>query len=422
VTRKAGPPLLNPLLLAMLAGMILANIAHHMFYPFFAILLRQLGFEVDSIGLYFTLAAIFPLLFQIVGGWVSDRIGRLRSIAFGSLAGALSWLGILLAPSMTWPIAWFLAADAMGGISRSLVGPSFDAFVADQSSEERRGRVYAVVQAIFMVVGIAGPPLGGAIVERFGFRTLIAVAACSYWAATVLRVIMARRVAGAPAAPAGTGRTGLGASLRSIAGLVAAGGVFAWIMIVDGGLDIAGRLSEDLLPLYLKEIGRLTESRIGLLQGLSAVFTAAAMLPMGTLADRRGERFPIAIGCLAIAGSVALFVFGRGIVAYAFAYAIFGASGGCFGPAMQSLITKVVPQRLRGLAFGFLSTSLGAFSFFAPAVGGLLWKRCFPTLPFLVSGAICGLAAIPVLLKLRLPLNAATPAPTPSVDGRGRAG
>jgi MFS family permease len=340
--------------------------------------------------------------------------GMILANPVGSLAGALGWVGLVLAPSMAWPIAWFLASDALGAMTRSLVGPSFDAFVADQSREEQRGRVFAVVQAIFMVVGIAGPPLGGVIVERFGFPVLIKAGACLYWSATVLRVIMARRVAAAssPSGPArspGAGGAGLAASLRDIVALAAAGGVFLWIMLVDGALDIAAKLSEDLLPLYLKEIGGLAESRIGLLRGLSAVCMAAAMVPMGTLSDRRGERFPIMIGCLAVAGSTILFSFGRGIVAFAFAYAVFGASGACFGPAMQSLITKVVPQRLRGLAFGFLSTSLGALSFFAPAVGGLLWKRYFPTLPFLVSGAICALAAIPVFLKYRVSRDGNTP-------------
>jgi MFS family permease len=185
--------------------------------------------------------------------------------------------------------------------------------------------------------------------------------------------------------------------------LAVSGGVFTWILVVDGALDIAGKLSESLLPLYLKEVGRLSESRIGLLQGLSAFCTAAVMIPMGALADRRGERCPIALGCALIGVSVALFAFGRGIVAYAVAFAVFGVSGGCFTPALQSLISKAVPERLRGMAFGFLSTSLGVFSFFAPAIGGALWKGFFPALPFLVSGGIVLLAIIPAWFSFRPP-------------------
>ena len=185
--------------------------------------------------------------------------------------------------------------------------------------------------------------------------------------------------------------------------LAVSGGVFTWILVVDGALDIAGKLSESLLPLYLKEVGRLSESRIGLLQGLSAICTAAVMIPMGALADSRGERCPIALGCALIGVSVALFAFGRGISAYAVAFAVFGVSGGCFTPALQSLISKAVPERLRGMAFGFLSTSLGVFSFFAPAVGGALWKNFFPVLPFLVSGGIVLLAIVPAWISFRPP-------------------
>ena len=392
--------------------MILANLGHDMYYPFLAIFLKQLGFPVDTIGLYFTLAGIFPLVFQIVGGWISDRIGRVRSIALGSIAGSLGWIGIVLAPSMASPIAWLLASEAFGAVTRSLVGPSFDAFTAEQSSTENRARVFAVVQALFMVVGIAGPPLGGFIAERFSFRALLRVSACLYWSATILRVTMARRTRPVTAASAGAEpasesreerREGLRRSLALMGALAVSGGVFTWILVVDGALDIAGKLSESLLPLYLKEVGRLSESRIGLLQGLSAICTAAVMIPMGALADSRGERCPIALGCALIGVSVALFAFGRGISAYAVAFAVFGVSGGCFTPALQSLISKAVPERLRGMAFGFLSTSLGVFSFFAPAVGGALWKNFFPVLPFLVSGGIVLLAIIPAWISFRPP-------------------
>jgi len=196
---------------------------------------------------------------------------------------------------------------------------------------------------------------------------------------------------------------GLKASLLRMGALALAGGLFTWILLVDGALDFAMRMGESLLPLYLKEVGRLTESRIGLLQGLSAVCTALAMVPMGSLADRKGERYPIALGCLLMAASAVLVAFGRGILIYAAAFAVLGVSGGCFTPALQSIISKAVPERLRGMAYGFLSTSLGLFSFFAPAIGGVLWKAVSPALPLLVGGAIALLAAGPALLVLRAP-------------------
>lgn len=61
---------------------------------------------------------------------------------------------------------------------------------------------------------------------------------------------------------------------------------------------------------------------------------------------------------------------------------------------MQALTARAVPEHLRGLAYGFLGSSLGLFSFFAPAVGGWLWKTAFPALPFLLSGAILLLAGM----------------------------
>ena len=386
--------------------MILANLGHTMYYPFLGIFLKSLGFPVESIGLYFTIAAVFPLVFQVMGGWISDRIGRVRSIAVGSIAGTLGWVGIVLAPSMATPIAWLLASEAFGAVTHSLVGPSFDAFTAEQSSPENRARVFAVVQAVFTFVGIAGPPLGGFIAERFSFPTLLFASACLYWTATVIRIALARRVAQQPSAGGDRmqpSNLGLKASLLRMGALALAGGLFTWILLVDGALDFAMRMGESLLPLYLKEVGRLTESRIGLLQGLSAVCTALAMVPMGSLADRKGERYPIALGCLLMAASAVLVAFGRGILIYAAAFAVLGVSGGCFTPALQSIISKAVPERLRGMAYGFLSTSLGLFSFFAPAIGGVLWKAVSPALPLLVGGAIALLAAGPALLVLRAP-------------------
>ena len=399
--------ILTPLMSLFLFAMILANLGGSLFFPFFSIYLSKLGLAVDTIGVFFTISALFPLVFQIFGGWVSDKIGRLASIAIGSVSGTLSWIGIILAPSMASPMAWFLVSNAVGSISSALVSPSYDAFIAEQSEEKDRGKVFGVVQSIFLVVGILGPPLGGLVVERFGYAALAWVSALLYWSATLIRIAMARKVGHREKARAreatGGARQGLWPSLKSIAALILAGGLFTWIFLIDGAFDIANQLSGDLLPLFMKSSGSQSESSIGILQGLSSLVMAVCMVPLGGIADRHGERLPIVGGCILWAVSILLLWLGRSFAVYVASFAISGLAGAALQPAMQSLTSKAVPQELRGLAYGFLGTSLGVFSFFAPAIGGALWKGFFPALPFLVSGALILAAALPAWARLGPP-------------------
>jgi MFS family permease len=74
-------PLLTPLLLLFMLAMILANLGGNMYGPLEALYLKQLGAGIGQIGLFYTLGQIIPLLLQILGGWISDTLGRLRAIA-----------------------------------------------------------------------------------------------------------------------------------------------------------------------------------------------------------------------------------------------------------------------------------------------------------------------------------------------------
>ena len=80
-------PLLNATLTLFMATMVLANIAGHMYGSLLPLYLKSLNANVVQVGLFFTLSQIVPLALQILGGWISDLLGRLRSIALGSMAG-----------------------------------------------------------------------------------------------------------------------------------------------------------------------------------------------------------------------------------------------------------------------------------------------------------------------------------------------
>ena len=125
--------------------MVLANIGSFMITPLLALYVASLGATVAQVGLFFTLASIFPLLFQILGGWLSDTIGRIRAISFGSLSGMLGFVFLFLAPTF-W---WLLISECLASIARSLVGPSFSAFTAEESAEGKRGRTFGATPARF---------------------------------------------------------------------------------------------------------------------------------------------------------------------------------------------------------------------------------------------------------------------------------
>jgi MFS family permease len=406
----ARPPLLSNRLKLFMATMILANISGHMHRPLLPLYLQELGAGVGQVGLFFTLGAVAPLLFQIFGGWLSDAIGRLQAIAIGSVAGIVAYLVYILAPA--W--GWLLLATVAEAMTRSFVGPSYMAFIAEESSDETRGRVYGLSQALFMVVGIVGPPLGGYMSQYLGFRAMYLAAGALYTVATIIRLLMARHAQrqeeGERERPS-LGR--LRTDLLAMAGLVLAGGIVTWIFVSDGIRDVTFSMAFQLLPLYMQNLMGFSNVQISWLASINSLATMIFLAPAGWLADKRGERVGIVGGFALIALALALFLQSRLFASFVVVWALFGVGMALIDPAYSSLISKVVPLRLRGTAFGLFSTSIGIISLPAPYVGAMLWERFAPQVPF-YAPLVATLLLLPIIwVKFRLPREAATKAGEP---------
>ena len=399
-------PLLSGILVLFLTAMIFANVGGSMYDGLLPLYLKDLNAEITDIGLFFTLSMIVPLFLQILGGWVSDSLGRLRAIAIGSVFGVLGYIPLVLADK--WE--WLLLATAIGAVARSLVGPSFDAFIAEHSSEENRGKVYGISQAIFMIVAVVGPPLGGWLTGAYGFKLMLLVAGVFYFIAMIMRLSMAREAA--------RGETGekkklsfsdLKSNLGAMIGLIFSGGLITWMLITDGLRDTSFQFSASLFPVYMQDIGGLSYQQIGWVTSMFGIFMMLSTIPGGWLSDKAGERVGIALGMVLM--SAALFILilipqgSQWQWLYFVGWSVAGLGAGISGPAYQSLISKAVPQNLRGLAFGLFSTSLGVISLPAPWIGGQLWERFGPTAPFTITAGVLLLSVIPIWLKFKLPKN-----------------
>jgi MFS family permease len=400
-SEKQKQPLLSKILLLFLAAMVLANIASNMYMGILPLYLKSLGASVGQIGLFFTLLNILPLILQILGGWISDSLGRLKSIAMGSVAGVASYIGIILAPN--WQ--WVLFGESLGAITRSLIGPSFGAFIAEESAEENRARVYGITQTIFLIVTVVGPPLGGWLADSYGFKFMLIIAGIIYFCATLLRVFMAKRAASHEKKTASGQLTlvSLKNNLGAMTAIILSGGLITWLLITDGVRDISFSLSGTYIPLYIEQFGGMSTTQIGWLASILGLSSMVINIPAGWLADKKGERVNIVIGFILQFIALITFVNLDTFWGYALVWSLFGLGSGLMQPAYQSLLSKALPENLRGTGFGLIQSSLGLFSLPAPYIGGHLYENVSPRLPFIITAWASLLAIIPAWLKFKLP-------------------
>ena len=152
------------LLIFMILRTIL-NTMHRMVYPFLAVFARGLGVEYTTLSFVVTLRSLIGM-FAPVLGTIADQRGR----RFGMLLGIFLFIAgmtlVAIAPSFwTFSIALLLAI-----LSKYLFDPSMQAYFGDRIPYERRGTALAITEGSWSLAFVAGVPLMGWLIARFGWN------------------------------------------------------------------------------------------------------------------------------------------------------------------------------------------------------------------------------------------------------------
>ncbi len=399
MTSNPSPILINRRTLVFLFGMALTQFSIAMPMVQIPVYIRELGASISQIGLFFTISMVFPLVVKVLGGWLSDSLGRLRVIFIGSLTGVLTFAAYAVAPS--WQAA--LLGPALMALTSALTLPAYFAFIADITPEGSRGRMYGISQTVYHAAAVIAPPIGGLLAQMYGYRFLFGVSSAVFGLAAVIFIYLLRFSQFMTIRPQEISLRSLGSSLSQMAGAFMAGGVVAWILIIDGFRDVVFKLSADLEPVYLTEIAGISKQGIGLLDGIWGAALLLTLFPAGWLVDRTSERLGIVLALLAAISSRLVFALASGFWGFALCWSLSGVGVGLFEASGPKLITRVIPKHLRGTAFGLLASTLSLFSLPAPWIGSQIWNLAGPRWPFLVTAALGGLTLLPAWFKLALP-------------------
>ncbi len=127
-------------------------------YPMLTLMLKvKLSFTPSQIAIFLAVSTLLSLPASIVGGKLTDKIGRKKIIViFDLVTEALFILAGLLPFSFVTLVIIFV-----GGLFQQMEGPAYQALVADFSAPQDREKAFSLSYLGFNLGFMIGPTLGG---------------------------------------------------------------------------------------------------------------------------------------------------------------------------------------------------------------------------------------------------------------------
>ena len=338
-----------------------------------------LGVKANVIGLVEGVAEATASILKVFSGWLSDRLRQRKWLAVAGYA-----ISALAKPFFFFAESWLAVAAVRWAdrFGKGIRTAPRDALVADSSSDDIRGMSFGVQRAADTVGA-----LGGILVALFVVWTSQGnsrgLTASTFRAIALISVVPAvlavlSLALGARDTPIAKQRAAPRFAFRSL------GGQFMVFMLIVGLFDL-GNSSDAFLVLRAQERGLSVLGILGMLAAFNLVY-ALVSAPAGVLSDRVGRRSLVIGGWLIYALIYLGFALARAGWQVWMLYVVYGAYYGLSYGTAKALIADIVPETVRGTAYGTYNAVLGVLDLPASLIAGLLWDGV-PSLGFRGFGA-----------------------------------
>ncbi len=356
-------------------------------------LANALGVQTAIIGLIEGFAEATASILKLFSGWLSDRLGGRKWLAvFGYGLSAVA------KPFFYFANTWGLVAGVRWAdrVGKGIRTAPRDALVADSVTKEIRGLAFGFHRALDTAGAMVGILIAALVVwlaqknsmelSRYTFQIIVLVSMIPAFLAVLSLAIGAKDV------PVQGQRTAPKLSLRGM------GKPFI-IFLVIVGIFTLGNSSDAFLVLRAQNLGISVTGILIMLVMFNLIYSLIST-PAGSLSDRIGRRRLIIGGWLVYAVIYLGFAFAQAAWQIWLLYVAYGLYYGMAYGTANALVADLVPQNLRGTAYGTYNATIGILAFPASFIAGLLWQGAGswngfgPSAPFLFGGTLALIAAI----------------------------
>lgn len=362
-------------------------------YPFFSLYILALGGTPTEIGLINSLGIIAGMVLYPVGGYIADRSGRVKLIAYSTYIYTFAHLFFVFATN------W--QAIAVGQFLNQLLlfyVPAMNALTADSLPPGVRGRGFATMMAIPGAIRIVAPYIGGWIINAYGGGDagLIRAVRLCWGIATVTGLVVGTirlrylketlkedevRGTSSIGGPLAVLRSAYSSILESVKWMDRPLRV---IVIIEMLAAFFVSMTAPFWVVYAKEVVGLIPFQWGMVMLISGFVGIIMAFPMGSLVDRLGPRRMILTGMAIAPITIFLYLYTDGFLSVTAILCVLSLVNSMMMPAFSTLIANMIPRSRRGRLYSLLGERGVMISF------GNFWGGGFLLFPSAAVGSLLG--------------------------------
>ncbi|HSF83444.1 MAG TPA: MFS transporter [Anaerolineales bacterium] len=350
-------------------------------FPFFTLYLtRKFAIGMTQVGVIFGVFAISSFIGSMIGGALTDRIGRKSMLIFGLVMSSVS--SVLMGVIDVLPL--FIVVALVVGILSESGGPAQQALVADLLPEKQRAGGFGIIRVAFNLAVTIGPVIGGFLASRSYLLLFISDAVTSLITALIAYFAL-HETRHKPAAD--EPKQSMGETFRGYF-KVLGDKAYIWFLLASTLMVLVYLQMNTTLAVYLRDMHGISEQGFGYILSLNAGMVVLFQFAVTRWVNRYNPLMVMTAGTLLYAIGFAMYGFVGAYSLFLAAMVVITIGEMMVSPVGQAIVARLAPEDMRGrymAVFGFswlIPIAIGPF------LAGMVMDNWNPDWVWYLAGTI----------------------------------
>ncbi len=348
------------------------RIGGSLIFPFFALYItKKFQVGMTEVGLLFALFSVADMFGNMIGGALTDYLGRKGMIIMGLIVSAVTSLTMGLVQQLE----WFYVMGVVSGLFATAAGPAHQAMLTDILPDKKRAEGFGVLRVAQNLAVAIGPAIGGFIASYSYLILFIADTVTSLITALIVHLTVEESK---PEIKAKTEiKIGFKETFKGYR-IVLQDQKFMLFVLISTLATIVYSQMYSTLSVYLRDVHGVPEAGYGWLMTLNAGMVVLFQFMITRKVSKHPPMSILAIGSLFYVVGFGMYGFVSAYLLFMIAMVIITMGEMVVIPVAQAYVGAAAPEDMRGRYSGVMGFSWMIPWMIGPLLAGLIMDNGDP--------------------------------------------